>query len=80
MLTESEKTQIFKLNVKNHFGFTNAMLLNLITRHKNARAKGDFKTMEKIEYRLTDCNFHYECGEIANNRYDMAKKYIKKGE
>ena len=45
--------------------------------HKNARAVGDRHTMEAIEYRLTDINFHYECGLMIEGKYDEVEKSLK---
>lgn len=35
------------------------------------------KFREKIEDLLTDCNFHYECGQFANGEYDEFLKEEK---
>lgn len=46
-------------------------------KHQHAREIGDKKTMEKIEYYLTDINFHYECGLLISRQYDKLPEVIK---
>ena len=46
-------------------------------KYQHAREIGDKKTMEKIEYYLTDINFHYECGLLISRQYDKLPEVIK---
>ena len=77
MLTEKEKDQIDKINHQSGYMLYKVELEQMIRNHKNARAVGDKHTMEAIEYRLTDINFHYECGLLHEGKYDEAEKSLK---
>ena len=77
MLTLKEQDRIEGINIKNHYGITDSMLKTLITRHKKARANNDNHEMELIEYRLTDINFHSECGLLSKGKYDEAYKMLE---
>lgn len=77
MLTSEEKDKIKELNSKNSYGLSKNQLVSLIRKHKKARAEEDTKTMESIEYRLTDINFHSECGLIMRGDYKEANKVAK---
>ncbi len=46
-------------------------------KHQHAREIGDKKMMEKIEYHLTDINFHYECGLLITGQYDKLPEVIQ---
>ena len=56
------------------WGFTVDNLKRLIRKHQKARECGDIRTMEMIEYRFEDCNFHTINGFIHEGRYDEAIK------
>ena len=75
-LTMEEMDKINQLNAKNHYGISQATLKRLIKEHRTARNKDDLHTMESIEYRLTDINFHAECGLISKGRYEEALKLV----
>ena len=77
MLREKEKDQIRTVNRQNGYSLYKHELAQMIRSHKNARAVGDKHTMEAIEYRLTDINFHYECGLLYAGEYDEAEKSLK---
>ena len=66
------------LNRKNHYGISYRELKGLCTRHQTARKNGDSRTMEKIEYRLTDINFHHECGMMHRGKYDALREELNK--
>lgn len=72
MLTEKEKDRIRAVNKVNEWGLYKKQLKQLIGAHKEARAEGDKHTMEAIEFRLTDINFHYECGLLMQGEYKEA--------
>lgn len=42
----------------------------MITKHKN----GDAKTRAKVEYRLTDANWHTISGLLSQRKYGSAQK------
>lgn len=73
-LTMEDKDKIRELNSKNQYGLSQSMLRGLIKKHRTARNKDDLHTMESIEYRLTDINFHAECGLISKGKYKEALK------
>lgn len=77
MLSEKEKDQIRKKNRKNDYFLYKTELAQMNQNHKNARAVGDRHTMEAIEYRLTDINFHDECGLMIEGKYDEVEKSLK---
>ena len=77
MLSEKEKDQIRKVNRENDYALFRCEMAQLNRSHKNARAVGDRHTMEAIEYRLTDINFHYECGLMIEGKYDEVEKSLK---
>jgi hypothetical protein len=77
MLTFEDREHIHTLNTKNGWGFTQAGLRTIIQNHKKARKTGDNHAMEMIEYRLTDCNFHHECGCLMAGKYDKAMETVK---
>lgn len=77
MLTNNEREKIDNLNSKNNYGLSDNMLKTLITQHKKARKENDDHIMELIEYRLTDINFHYECGLLSVGKYQEAYNSLK---
>ena len=80
MLTEKEKRKINAINEKNAYGLSTSELKEINAKHKKARAEGDAHTMEAIEYRLTDINFHTECSLMARGEYDKVGEIIKNWE
>jgi len=76
-LTFEEKNKISDLNSKNHYGISKATLKTLISKHKMARKNNNTHDMEAIEYRLTDINFHSECGMLSKGKYDEAYKTLE---
>lgn len=77
ILTESEMRKINNLNSNNGYGISRDELLQLAKKHEKARAEFDVKTMAKIKYRLTDINFHTECGLMHKGDYKVAYECIK---
>ena len=74
ILTHGEYQKYVKgPNIKNDYGFSLQELLKLMEKHKN----GDSKTKYIIEERLTDANYHSECGLLCEN-YDKFKDYVLK--
>lgn len=45
-------------------------------KHQHAREIGD-KNDGKIEYYLTDINFHYECALLISGQYDKLPEVIQ---
>lgn len=78
MLTEQEKVRIQAIIRKRQYGITLSQMKQFFKKHQHAREIGDKKTMEKIEYYLTDINFHYECGLLISGQYDKLSEVIKK--
>ena len=56
------------------WGLTIDNLKRIIRKHKKARECGDIRTMEMIEYRFEDCNFHTINDSIHDGLYDEALK------
>lgn len=71
-MTVRDAERMDNLNRKNHYGLSREELNKLIKQHKKARSQNDKRKMSMIEYRLTDINFHSECGLIAKGKYDEA--------
>lgn len=76
ILSDSERDAQNRLNIKNHYGISKSMLISLIKKHKKARDEFDIKTLAKIEYRLTDINFHSECAMLHNGNYTDAMQLV----
>lgn len=76
ILSSTERNAQKMLNVKNHYGISKSILISLIKRHKKARDEFDLKTLAKIEYRLTDINFHSECTMLHNGNYDEVMQLV----
>lgn len=68
MLPTKEKDRLHKLNASHGYGMSYNVFSRLVREHE----AGDAHEREKIEYRLTDINFHYECGLLKNGRYEEA--------
>lgn len=77
MLTDREVDRIRALNRKNQYGITLEELKSLFKRHQAARKRGDLHEMETIEYRLTDINFHHECGLLSSSQYERIIEVIE---
>lgn len=72
-MTCTDARWINEQNAENGYGLTDRQLMDLIQAHKKARNEGDIRTMSKIEYRLTDINFHHVCNLLTNGKYDEAE-------
>ncbi len=73
-MTVGDANRINNLNRRNGYGLTRKELSRIIQKHKRARAAGDFRTMSMIEYRLTDVNYHIECGLLSAGKYEFAEE------
>lgn len=76
ILSNSERDAQNKLNIKNHYGINKSLLISLIKKHKKARDEFDIKTLAKIEYRLSDINFHSERTMLHNGNYDEVMQLV----
>lgn len=76
ILSCAERNAQNKLNVKNHYGISKSLLISLIRKHKKARDEFDIKTLAKIEYRLTDINFHSERDMLHNGNYEEVMQLV----
>ena len=75
-MTWKDARTIRARNAKNGYGITYAEMKRLAKAHEKARKSGDVRTMEKIEYRLTDINFHHECARMHHAEYiELAKEF-----
>lgn len=72
-LSSADKQRILALNAKNGYGLSRHQVLCLIAFHKRARAAGNIRQMSRIEYRLTDINFHQECSLLHQGKYEEAR-------
>lgn len=79
-LTEADKDKMRKVNQKNGYCLTYTELFTLCEKHEKAFSQKDYYTCSLIEYRLTDINFHSECGMLYTGQYDKLKQEIKKEE
>ena len=76
-ISKEEYLKIQKINIRNGYGLTAGALKALKEKHKKARTIGDTHTMELVEARLTDLNFHAECGWMMQGEYDKVNEVIK---
>lgn len=77
LITPEIRKELSELNAKNNYGLSKNMLLILIRQHKKARENNDILTMQKIEYRLDDINFHTESGLLSEGKYKEARNSTK---
>ncbi len=75
-LTDKDIQHIYELNRKHGWGFTYQALRTLTTKHEKARQRQDYKTMEAIEWRLEDANFHSLNGLLWQGKYEEARKQL----
>ena len=79
MLSEIDKDRIINLCRKNGYSFSVHDLIRLTRQHKKAAQSGDVLTMERIEYRLTWCNFHAEACLMHDGFYNDLISILKEG-
>lgn len=75
-LTIAERNRLGALNRKNGYGITTQTLIRLTKQHRAARKLGNQHTMEMVEYRLTDINFHSEVAKLVRGEYDILLKEL----
>lgn len=76
-MTYCDAKRTHRLNAKNLWGFSLDTLARITREHKKARAAGDVRTMERIEYRLTDANFHHEAHILFRGEYEILMEEIR---
>lgn len=76
-MTQKDYKQISALNAKYGWGFSKQMLMNLLRRYRKAYEAGDERSMAMMEERLTDANFHTECGLLADKDFEGFKRVVK---
>jgi len=67
---EEREQYVYKPNRKNHWGFGYNSLMKLMREHQKATKR--IKIL--LEDRLTDANFHSECGYLSNGDYEGFEK------
>ena len=77
MLSEKDMARMVALNKRNGWGVTANMLMTQMRSYRKAYLAGDAHTMELIEFRLEDANFHTERGLLADKDFDGFKKAVK---
>jgi hypothetical protein len=77
LLTAAEKAEIDKMNADSHYGISYETLEELILEHHSARLHSQYREMARIEYRLTDINYHIVCQLLATGKYDEALQRVK---
>ena len=86
-MTWKDAEEMEKLNNENGWGFSDSDLLRLTADHMeaylnhmeatdNAEILKHVAIMEKIEWRLTDANFHKLCGALNEHKYKTALNAI----
>lgn len=79
-LKEEDMDRMRDINYRNRWGLSSKQLIRLIKEHRNAKKSGNEYACLLIEYRLTDINFHTECGLLHSGEYkkvlEMAKKMV----
>lgn len=76
-MTYGDAEKMGRLNARNEWGITYDELRGLGKKHAAARKKDDIRTMEKIEYRLDDINFHKESGLLNRGEYDAYMREVE---
>lgn len=71
-LKDKDTDRMRQLNAQNEYGLTLTAFRGLVKKHRAARMAGDAYQMALIEYRLTDINYHGECGLLEKGLYDEA--------
>lgn len=60
------------INTKDRYGLEKEEYMELVEKHKEARSNGDKATMDLIEDRLEDINYHPECSALERGDYELA--------
>lgn len=77
-LTVGDVLRIGRLNARNNWGISYTTAERLFSEHRKARKRGDIRRMERVEYRLTDCNFHKECALLRAGKYNEALTELRR--
>ena len=89
VMTKADAEEMNRLNEKCGWGFSAMDCLHFLADHLGANVTRKFstepdevmeaiRTMEKIEYRLEDANFHEFCGLLSDHDYNGAMEWIRK--
>ena len=76
-LTEKEYKAVAAMNARYGWGFSRRMLMDLLRRYRKAYAAGDVRKMALYEERLTDANFHTECGYLQGKDFDGFRSAVR---
>jgi hypothetical protein len=76
-LTEKEYNAVVALNARYCWGFSRRMLMDLLRRYRKAYDAGDVRKMALYEERLTDANFHTECGYLVDKDFDGFRSVVR---
>lgn len=71
-LTDKDRNRIGKVNAKNGYGMSKQQLEYVLKQHYKAMIEEDYHKMICQEYRLTDINYHAECGLMACGLHSKA--------
>ena len=77
MLSDGDMSRMVSLNRRNGWGFTANMLMTQMRNYRKAYRNSDTHTMELIEFRLEDANFHTERGLLADKDFEGFKRAVK---
>lgn len=77
VLTDADRARISRLNARNGYEITASILKRLCQKHRLARRSGCALEMARIEYRLTDINFHHECSLLHYGEYAKFNAELK---
>ena len=74
-LTAHDIEVLQEKNAEAGWGFTKGELIQLVREHMVAKLRGDAWTMEAIEFRLEDANFHELCALLREHDYYTAEEW-----
>lgn len=70
--------EVLKLERERGWAFNYDELLDYINQYEKAVNSNDWETIYKIDYHLTDSNFHTECSLLAEYKFEECRKLIAK--
>lgn len=81
VLTYRDVEELNDKNFENNWGFTLSELLRMIADHMDNRDSYALRreptyTIEAIEYRLTDCNYHTLAKHLHDGNYNYALNWV----
>ena len=78
VLTREAAKRAYRANKENGWGISAEQLARLNREHRKARERSDKMTMELIEYRLEDINFHNECSLLHEGKYGEVDSIVRR--